>query len=49
MIVGPNHGVVMNLPPVIGVYAALRRAEGLPLAFPEEVEGVGGRRCEASR
>ena len=38
MIVGPNHGVVMNLPPVIGVYAALRRAEGLPLAFPGGVE-----------
>jgi nucleoside-diphosphate-sugar epimerase len=34
MIVGPNHGVVMNLPPVVGVYAALRQAEGLPLAFP---------------
>ena len=34
MIVGPNHGVVMNLPPVVGVYAALREAEGLPLAFP---------------
>ena len=34
MIVGPNHGVVMNLPPVVGVYAALRKAEGLPLAFP---------------
>ena len=38
MIVGPNHGVVMNLPPVIGVYAALRQAEGLPLAFPGGVE-----------
>ena len=34
MIVGPNHGVVMNLPPVVGVYAALRQAEGLPLTFP---------------
>ena len=34
MIVGPNHGVVMNLPPVVGVYAALRQEEGLPLSFP---------------
>jgi len=34
LIVGPNHGVVMNLPPVIGVYAALRRAEGRPFSFP---------------
>ena len=34
LIVGPNHGVVMNLPPVVGVYAAIRKAEGLPLAFP---------------
>ena len=38
MIVGPNHGVVMNLPPVVGVYAALRQAEGLPLAFPGGVD-----------
>ena len=38
MIVGPNHGVVMNLPPVIGVYAALRREEGLSLAFPGGVD-----------
>ncbi len=34
LIVGPNHGVVMNLPPVIGAYAAIRHHEGLPLAFP---------------
>jgi nucleoside-diphosphate-sugar epimerase len=34
LIVGPNHGVVMNLPPVIGIYAALRRAEGRPFSFP---------------
>ena len=34
LIVGPNHGVVMNLPPVIGAYAALRHAEGLPFSFP---------------
>jgi hypothetical protein len=38
MIVGPNHGVVMNLPPVVGVYAALRQAEGLPFAFPGGVD-----------
>lgn len=34
LIVGPNHGVVMNLPPVIGCYAALCREEGLPFGFP---------------
>jgi nucleoside-diphosphate-sugar epimerase len=34
LIVGPNHGVVMNLPPVIGAYAAIRRAEGKPFSFP---------------
>jgi nucleoside-diphosphate-sugar epimerase len=34
LVVGPNHGVVMNPIPVIGVYAALRRAEGLPFSFP---------------
>ncbi len=34
LIVGPNHGVVMNLPPVIGIYAAIRRELGLPFAFP---------------
>ena len=34
LIVGPNHGVVMNLPPVIGAFAAVRRAEGLPFGFP---------------
>ena len=38
MIVGPNHGVVMNLPTVVGVYAALRQAEGLHLAFPGGVD-----------
>src|SRR3712207_9396900 len=27
LIVGPNHGVVMNVPPVIGAYAAIRREE----------------------
>lgn len=34
LIVGPNYGVVMNLPPVIGIYAALRQAEGLPFSYP---------------
>jgi nucleoside-diphosphate-sugar epimerase len=34
LVVGPNHGVVMNVPPVIGVYAAIRRELGLPFAFP---------------
>lgn len=34
LIVGPNHGVVMNLPPVIGIYAAIRKAQGQPLSFP---------------
>jgi nucleoside-diphosphate-sugar epimerase len=40
LIVGPNHGVVMNLPPVIGIYAALRRAEGLPFSFPGGADWV---------
>ena len=40
LIVGPNHGVVMNLPPVIGIYAALRRAEGLAFGFPGGLDGV---------
>lgn len=34
LIVGPNHGVVMNLPPVVGAYAAIRQHEGLPFSFP---------------
>ena len=34
LIVGPNHGVVMNIPPVIGVYAAIRKELGLPFSFP---------------
>jgi nucleoside-diphosphate-sugar epimerase len=40
LIVGPNHGVVMNLPPVIGAYAALRRQEGLPFSFPGGADWV---------
>jgi nucleoside-diphosphate-sugar epimerase len=34
LIVGPNYGVVMNLPPVIGAYAAICRHEGRPFGFP---------------
>ncbi|WP_214368932.1 SDR family oxidoreductase [Pseudonocardia sp. H11422] len=34
LIVGPNTGVVMNLPPVIGVYAAICKEEGRPFGFP---------------
>lgn len=40
LIVGPNHGVVMNLPPVIGVYGAIRKALGLPFSFPGGAEWV---------
>jgi nucleoside-diphosphate-sugar epimerase len=34
LIVGPNYGVVMNLPPVIGAFAAICREEGLAFGFP---------------
>jgi nucleoside-diphosphate-sugar epimerase len=40
LIVGPNHGVVMNLPPVIGAYAAICREEGRPFSFPGGVSFV---------
>jgi nucleoside-diphosphate-sugar epimerase len=40
LIVGPNYGVVMNLPPIIGVYAAICREEGLPFGFPGGVRWV---------
>ena len=40
LIVGPNHGVVMNLPPVIGIYAAIQRELGLPFAFPGGADWV---------
>lgn len=40
LIVGPNHGVVMNPLPVIGVYAAMRHAEGKPFSFPGGAEWV---------
>jgi nucleoside-diphosphate-sugar epimerase len=34
LIVGPNHGVAMNLVPVIAAYAVLRASEGLAFAYP---------------
>jgi nucleoside-diphosphate-sugar epimerase len=34
LIVGPNYGVVMNPLPVIGAYAAIRKAEGKPFSYP---------------
>jgi nucleoside-diphosphate-sugar epimerase len=34
LIVGPSYGVAMNLPPVIGAYAAICRAEGRPFGYP---------------
>lgn len=34
LVVGPSYGVAMNLPPVIGAYAAICRAEGRPFGFP---------------
>ncbi len=40
LIVGPNHGVVMNLPPIIGAYAALRKAEGKLFSFPGGADWV---------
>lgn len=40
LVVGPNHGVVMNLPPVIGAYAAICREEGRPFSFPGGVSFV---------
>ncbi len=40
LIVGPNHGVVMNLPPVVGAYAAIRKYEGLPLSYPGGADWV---------
>ena len=33
LIVGPNYGVVMNLPPIIGAYAAICKEEGRPFAY----------------
>ena len=40
LIVGPNHGVVMNLPPVIGVFAAMLKHEGRKLSYPGGADWV---------
>lgn len=40
LVVGPNYGVVMNLPPVIGAYAAICSYEGRPFGFPGGVPTV---------
>jgi nucleoside-diphosphate-sugar epimerase len=40
VVLGPNVGVVMNVLPVIGVYAALCREEGQPFGFPGHVPYV---------
>ncbi|MGH9094380.1 MAG: short-chain dehydrogenase, partial [Acidimicrobiales bacterium] len=40
IVVGPNTGVVMNLPPVIGAYAAICKEEGRPFGFPGGVPWV---------
>jgi nucleoside-diphosphate-sugar epimerase len=40
LIVGRPWGVAMNLPPIIGVYAALRREEGKSFSFPGGVSYV---------
>ncbi len=40
LIVGPNYGVVMNLPPIIGAYAAICREEGRPFSFPGGISYV---------
>ncbi len=34
IVIGPNVGVAMNTIPVLGVYAALCREEGVPFAYP---------------
>ena len=40
LIVGRPWGVAMNLAPIIGVYAALRREQGRPFSFPGGVSYV---------
>ncbi len=40
LIVGPNWGVAMNLPPVIGAFAAICHATGTPFGFPGGAEWV---------
>lgn len=34
LVIGPTHGVAMNLVPVLGAWAALRRHAGLPFSYP---------------
>lgn len=40
LIVGPNYGVVMNLPPVIGAYGAICKYLGVPLGYPGGADWV---------
>jgi nucleoside-diphosphate-sugar epimerase len=40
LIVGPNYGVVMNLPPIVGAYAAICQEEGLPFGYPGGASGA---------
>lgn len=40
LIVGPNYGVAMNLPPVIGAYAAICTHEKRPFSYPGGVSYV---------
>jgi nucleoside-diphosphate-sugar epimerase len=40
VVLGPNVGVVMNILPVVGIYAALCREEGLPFGFPGHISYV---------
>jgi nucleoside-diphosphate-sugar epimerase len=40
IVIGPNVGVAMNTIPVIGVYAALCREEGLPFGYPGHLSFV---------
>ncbi|MEZ5257823.1 MAG: NAD-dependent epimerase/dehydratase family protein [Ilumatobacteraceae bacterium] len=49
LIVGPNHGVVMNIPPVIGVRRH-QASRGSAVLLPRRCAvGVGGRRHQAHR
>lgn len=40
VIMGPNYGVVMNVLPIVGAYAAICREEQLPFGFPGHVAYV---------
>jgi len=40
LIIGRPWGVAMNLAPIIGVYAAIRQAEGKPFSFPGGISYV---------